>query len=138
MPQITEADFYKKFEVWLGRFLEENPVAATQLGVGADERLSRGSPLYAKPHPTPFLSRGEARNPQGDRGVQGETPGRKPSGNPRRDPFPGLASPKASPHAVVRRLAWRSFRSGNFAFEMSRKFGRLPNFPLPTKSAFWG
>jgi uncharacterized protein (DUF885 family) len=32
MPQVTEADFYKKFEVWLERLLEENPVAATQLG----------------------------------------------------------------------------------------------------------
>ena len=32
MPQATEADFYKKFEVWLERLLEENPVAATQLG----------------------------------------------------------------------------------------------------------
>jgi uncharacterized protein (DUF885 family) len=32
MPQATEADFYKKFEVWLERLLEENPVAATELG----------------------------------------------------------------------------------------------------------
>jgi uncharacterized protein (DUF885 family) len=32
MPQATEADFYKKFEVWLERLLEENPVAATDLG----------------------------------------------------------------------------------------------------------
>jgi hypothetical protein len=32
MPQVTEADFYKKFEIWLERLLEENPVAATQLG----------------------------------------------------------------------------------------------------------
>ena len=32
MPLLAEADFYKKFEVWLERLLEENPVAATQLG----------------------------------------------------------------------------------------------------------
>ncbi len=32
MAQVSEHDFYKRFEVWLSRLLEENPVAATQLG----------------------------------------------------------------------------------------------------------
>lgn len=32
MAHVSEHDFYKRFEDWFSRFLEENPVAATQLG----------------------------------------------------------------------------------------------------------